>query len=207
MKKLLVLFLAGIILSAVPGCEDDGSLGDGHDFGSNDPNRYLVMGDSISEGGSFSWPSRLSGMLGKEVVNMARGGEMAVEGRGRVDGLLARYQPGYLLIYYGANDVIMGVSSTRLVDSLRYMVQAAKASQTIPVVATLTPMTDVHSIFDGGVDAVNPMIVQMCGEEGCAVVRLDQAFGDGAGYLQSDGLHPNDAGQQLIADSFYDVLK
>ena len=209
MRNAVGLLVMVGLLSGLTGCEDDGgggAGGGGHDFGPNDPDLYVVMGDSISAGGGFTWPSRLSAMLGKPVANEASGGQHATEGAARVDGVLANYQPGYLLVLYGANDVITGASSSTIVESLRHMVQAAKANQTIPVIATLTPMTEGHSIFDGGVDAVNPEIVQMGQEEGVAIVRLDQAFGDGTAYLEPDGLHPNDAGQQRIAEAFYDAV-
>lgn len=206
MKRTMGLLVAVALLLGVSGCEDGGgSLGDGHDFGANDPQLYVAMGDSITAGGA-SWPAGLSTMLGKSVVNEAGGGEMSGDGAAQAGSVLTRYQPGYLLILYGANDVIMGSSSSSIADNLRHMADVAYANQTIPVIATLTPMTEVHSIFNGSVQAANAAIVQMGNDNGIAIVRLDEAFGDGTGYLESDGLHPNDAGQQLIAQAFFDTL-
>jgi lysophospholipase L1-like esterase len=60
-----------------------------------------------------------------------------------------------------------------------------------------------HEAYDGGVDALNPEIKKMAGEEGASVVDLHSAFsGNEETHLGADGLHPNNAGQQLIADRF-----
>jgi lysophospholipase L1-like esterase len=46
----------------------------------------------------------------------------------------------------------------------------------------------------------------MADAEGVALVDLQGEFGEGAGLLIGDGLHPNDAGNQLIALAFNDAL-
>ncbi|MEI6807719.1 MAG: GDSL-type esterase/lipase family protein [bacterium] len=209
MGRLFTSLVAVSALLMICGCDG----GDGippippHDFGLNNPDLYLVMGDSISSPDDPTWPSRLAGMISNNtIVNEAVPGQWAKKGADRVDGLLNWYRPGYLLVLYGANDVIMGQPPAVVVEHLREIVQAAKTNQTIPVIATMTPMIEGLSIFQGGIDAVNAGIVQMGIEEDIPVARLDLAFGDGAGLLTLDYLHPNDAGQQLIAETFYGAL-
>lgn len=207
-KHVLSLLASVLILSGFCGCGDDTPEPPiiVHDFGINDPNRYVVMGDSISAGENLMWPARLSSMISNQIINEAVAGEWAKEGAERVKGVLAAYHPGYLLVLYGANDVIMKQPPPVVVEHLREIIQAAKTNQTIPIVATMTPMINGLSIFQGGVDAVNAGIVQMGLEEDILIVRLDLAFGDGIGLMTLDYLHPNVFGQQLIAQTFYNAM-
>lgn len=206
-----VLLASVFSLLSLTGCEDPfgGGGGDSHDFGDNDSNVYVAFGDSITQGygASTAWPGLLQAKLGKTVVNQGIGGSRASEGAARVNGVLRRYKPGYLLILYGANDIIHGASTASIVANLRSIVQAAKNNKTVPVIATVLPMTRGHAAYDGGVDAVNPEIRKMANEEGATIVDLHSAFsGKEDTYLTADGLHPNNAGQQLIADSFAGAL-
>ena len=117
-----------ILLTAViiTGCENSNRLGDGHDFSDNDQNVYLALGDSITYGYGLSsqatYSVKLSAMIGKTVINAGIGGETSFGGTTKVNSLLARYKPGYLLILYGANDLIIGHSTTTI-GNLRYIIQ------------------------------------------------------------------------------------
>ncbi len=200
---LCVAFFSG----CEPGGGGGGSLGDGHDFGSNDPNLYAAIGDSITAGDSFgSYPAILSGLIGKPVANEGVPGSTAGDGAARVGGILNSLKPGYLLILYGANDVIHGHDDAATIANLQRIIQSAKNNQTIPVIATLTPMDYSHVIFNGGVQSLNNAIRNLASQEGITLVDLESAFGSTPIYLQSDGLHPNDSGYALIAQEFAGAL-
>ena len=194
-----------LAIAGLTGCEgDSGGLGDGHDFGANDPNLYVAMGDSITAAG---WPSILAGKLGAPVVNRGVPGARSDQGAASVNGTLSRYKPGFLLILYGANDVIHGANYDGPIAYLRSMIGAAKANQTIPVIGTLTPMSASHQLWAGGVTEMNRRIRAMASEEGCAVADLEGAFGNNPEYLLPDGLHPTAAGSERIASVFYGVIR
>ncbi|MBI3987791.1 MAG: SGNH/GDSL hydrolase family protein [Lentisphaerae bacterium] len=202
---------AGLLLA---GCEESGDshLGDGHDFGINNPYIYLAMGDSITEGYGVdnyaeTYVPRLSAMLEKTVVNQGQTGEMSDSGAARVNGVLQRYQPGYLLILYGANDVIHMRSVGFTLSNLRSMIAAANNNKTIPVIATLTPVFGSHAAFQSGVVRLNEQIRILADELDVPLVDLDVAFAWDAQYMQADGLHPNPLGHELMALTFYDVVQ
>jgi lysophospholipase L1-like esterase len=212
-KKALLdtvrLVLTGLLASLLCSCEDGGGGGGGGgDVGSNDPNVYVALGDSITGGNGVSqpYPSILSGMLGKTVYNQGQGGATSGDGVGRVKGLLARYKPGHLLILYGANDLAFGHDIGFTVANLRTIIQAAKANQTIPVIGTLTPMMYAHATFAGGATALSAEIRAMASEEGAAVANLESAFGNNPDYMQADGEHPNQQGAQVMAETFAGAL-
>ena len=87
------------------------------------------------------------------------------------------------------------------------IIGAARANKTIPVLATLTPTFDSHGYMAGAVDEVNAGIRRLASEERVALVPLDAAFAWDRSLIGPDGLHPNSAGAQVIADTFADVLR
>jgi lysophospholipase L1-like esterase len=194
-----------LVIAGVTGCESDGGgLGDGHDFGANDPSLYVAMGDSITAAG---WPSVLAGKLGQPVVNRGVPGARSDQGAASVNGTLVRYKPGFLLILYGANDVINGGNYDSTIAYLRSMIRAAKANQTIPVIGTLTPMSASHEIWAESTRELSRRIRVMASEERCAVADLERAFGNNPEYILPDGLHPTAAGTERIASVFYGVIR
>jgi lysophospholipase L1-like esterase len=216
MARVFGMLLITAMMVLLSGCEDDHSPS--HDFGDNDSNLLVAMGDSITEGVETTpYPEYLAQYVGKTVANQGVGGEHAYEGRLRVDRVLAAYKPGFLLILYGANDLLHYHSPAGIVEELRSIVRSAKAAKTIPVLATLTPMVRSHYYFDGGVKDLNTRIRSMASDEGVRLVDLEQVFGDrdadedpyvldSDDYLQWDGLHPNEEGSRQIALAFLDAL-
>ena len=211
--KSIRLF-AGVLASATMlfcGCENGGGdkpLGDGHDFGDNNKDVYLAMGDSITLGyqATIPYPAVLSSMLGKTVINRGVGGARAADGYSQVNGTLARYKPGFLLICYGANDAIHGSEPSAVIERLRGMIGAAKANKTIPVIATCLPQSGSHLIFNGGIIALNARIRVLAAEEDVTLVELETPFIGHPEYLNPDGLHPNNTGHSVIAAEFFDAL-
>ncbi|MCL2669802.1 MAG: SGNH/GDSL hydrolase family protein, partial [Syntrophaceae bacterium] len=112
--------------------------------------------------------------------------------------------PRYLTIYLGTNDAGF-IYPDVILSNLQYIVERAKANGTIPVIATLGP-----SIYDWAWKTsdtleVNRRIRQLAASQGIACADIDVALGWNHSYM-ADGLHPNDAGHQIIADTFYNAL-
>lgn len=177
----------------VCGCEDDDAP---PDFGENDPNVVVAAGDSLTQGG---YPSLLAAQIGKTVIDAGHGGYQTSSGLSVVNSALSRNKPGYVLIWYGANDVIHDLSHESIIANLRTMIQAAKANKTVPIISNCTPMYWGHDIFNGSVQLLNPKIAQLASEEGITMVDMAGAFGTDTSYYVADGLHFNSAGDELVA--------
>jgi len=210
------LALGGLVCGVLTmaGCEGGGDshLGDGHDFGPNNPNLYVALGDSITAGSGLanpndSYSAKLSGMLSKTVINAGYPGAASSAILDVLYNILDDNKPGYVLILAGVNDLIMGYGEDGAAINIRIMVQACKDNKTIPVVATLTPVFGEHEIWSSGVDRLNVLIRQLCSDLDVALVDLNAAFNNDSAYMQSDGLHPNESGNSLMAITFYDVVK
>ncbi len=202
------MMLAGCLIGCDTGSDgsSDGGMGD---IGSNNPDVYSALGDSITAGGNGGgdpYPPRLSAMTGKTVVNRADSGKSSGAGLGEVGDILIKDKPAALLILLGANDVIGGSTPESIVAHLRGIVQQAKANQTTPVVATMLPMMYVHELWAGEARALSSLIRSMASSEGARLVDLEAEFGSGEGLMLDDGLHPNEVGNEVIAQAFGDAL-
>lgn len=199
-SSLIGACLGFLVLAAgLTGCDSGGSGGSGSvDFGANDPNVVVCCGDSIT---AYGYPAILAGMVGKTTYNSGVPGQETDSGVGNVNAALGRYRPGYLVILFGANDVIRGRDLSVATANLRTMIQLCKANQTLPIIGTLTPMYDTHEGWAPGAKELNNMIVSMAGSEGgVRVARFDSAFGSNRSLVDADGLHPTSAGNVVLAD-------
>ncbi len=209
------LLKAGLVLAALflPGCEGGGgNKWDGFDFGANNKDVCVALGDSITAGSALDsyaqcYIPKLAGMLQKSIINKAIPGSETSVGVDLVHACLDTYHPGFLIILYGVNDVIMGYSETAAVNNLRFMVRAAKDNKSVPILATLTPVAFDHAAFASGVQRLNAAIRQMAAEEDVTVADLDDALAWNTMYLLPDGLHPNATGNDVMASTFSDSMQ
>jgi len=205
-RKILCCLVAVCILCA---CEDDDKKP--FDYGDNNKDLYVAMGDSITAGiEEFSgtpYPDQLAQMLGKTVINEGVDGAFSYQGAAMVDGILAEYKPGHLMVLYGANDLIWGADLDGIVGELRKIVIAAKNNKTMVAVATLPPMTRHAMHFYDATLQLNTRIRAMVAEEGVRLADLEPLFIGRESELLPDGLHPNEEGNRLIAQAFYKALK
>lgn len=209
MKNSLIFYcMCGLIALLGTGCESDSDkkLGDGHDFGENNPDLVLAMGDSITAGGysgGTPWPARFGSMVGKSVINDGISGAASPVGAGRINSLLATYKPGFVIIWFGANDAINGYNIETTDGALKYMIEAAKANKSIPVIANVMPMAGGRIIFNGNVERINERIANLSGVKKVNVYNT--VSGNTDLYL-ADGLHLSDAGEQEVAALFMDAF-
>gem|GEM_PF-1182377 len=176
----------------------------------------VALGDSITEGivgldnHSDCYVSVLSELWGKTIVNKGVGFLIATPvtssyGAAIIDSVLDTYNPRYLIIFYGTNDV--GFYNTDwTIDNLRSMIAKAKENGTIPVVATLLPNFNGWAWRNPEIEILNQKIRQLAADQGIACADLEYAATWNSDYFVSDGLHPTSTGHRIIANTFYSVL-
>lgn len=198
---------SALVLLGLLGCESGGGGNpwSDYDFGANNSVVCLALGDSITAGNSYI--PTLAAMLQKTIVNDAIPGSETSVGVDLVHPGLDATRPGFLIILYGVNDLIMGYSETAAINNLRYIVQAAKDNKTAPIIATLTPVTGSYIGLKSGIQRLNAAIRQMAAEEGATLVDLEEALNWDPAYISSDGLHPSAAGNDVIAATFADKMQ
>jgi lysophospholipase L1-like esterase len=206
--SVLMNFAVLAVIGMLTGCELGGGGGGGGglgDIGDNNPNLYVALGDSTTDGnngGGDPYPPRLASMTGKTVNNMAAQDESSGAAASKAGGVLASQKPAALLFQLGAVDLINGRSIDSVIGNLRSIIQQCKANKTVPVVATLQPMIGLHSRWSGVTKDLNNQIRALASSEGARLADVESSFGDGSGLILDDGLHPNEKGNQIMAEVF-----
>jgi lysophospholipase L1-like esterase len=198
-------------------------------IGSNNANRYLEFGDSITDGDGSSDGDGYRGRLERLLVmhlNRANvfkdgiGGTSSRDGSERIGRSLAGFRPAYTLILYGTNDWNQSACNSNVATcftamEIQSMIRSAKAASSLPIVSTIIP---ANTGFDARVPAdrnervaqMNTTIRMVCGAEGVPVAESFDAFMRAAGSnlrsLFVDHVHPNDRGHDLIAQSFFEAI-
>lgn len=204
------------------GCGGSGGGGglQNKDSGDNDRDVVVAFGDSLTQGNMCSCPSypeRLAGLIEKTVYNTGVGGTIARENIERTQAAIDRFHPAFMLILYGVGDIIHGLSASGTVNALRQMVSICRDNQVVPVLATYPIPIDSYETFAEGTRALNLGIRALAAELEVPCVDLEIEFrettdpADGISVtdptlMEEDGLHPNDAGTQIMAMSFADLF-
>lgn len=182
-----------------------------HDFGVNNPNVILCMGDSITQGVGYNvppaetFPARLQGLTGKTVINEGQGGARSSYGVWLINTYLNRYKPGYVTILFGVNDIgEQHIITTR--DNLQKMITESKNNSSVPIIATLTPVYGSRGWKARFVAALNEEIRAMALREDIPLADLEKAF-DWDQRFFPDGLHPSSAGMEIIAKTFAEAIE
>jgi lysophospholipase L1-like esterase len=191
--------------------------------------RFLAFGDSMTAGevvdlnsvrglavhDELSYPTDLRLQLASRytaqtvtVRNEGRSGEAVVASNAprRLSALLASGQYDVVLIMEGANDIASRDSRDipRALDGLRFMVRDARSRGLRPFLGTLPPESGLARTL---VSPFNAQLKAMAMSEAVPVADVFDAFNGDFSFLGSDGLHPNAAGYQKIADTFFAVIK
>jgi len=199
-------------------------------IGSNRPNTYMAFGDSVTVGDNYpgdpSYGALLEDKLRQhfgraQVINEGLGATRSNQGADRVDGPLIFNRPAYTLILYGVNDWNRSeckrpsqlATECFTIPSLRDIVLSARGSSSLPVLATLPPANEGFNVLappqrNAWVSAVDVEIRALARREGALLVDLEQAFlatGD-YGRLFVDHVHPNAAGEEIIATTFFQAI-
>lgn len=200
-------------------------------IGTNHPNTYMSLGDSITEGRNFpgddsylgGLESRLRGRFGGSptLINEGRGSTRTNQGADLVVPLLNSNRPAYTLILYGTNDWNR-TECNRLdrlnttcytIPSLRTIVRSVKAASSLPVLATIPPCNEGFNVLappqrNAWVSAVDAQIRELARQEGAALADVEASFYAYGRYeeLFVDHVHPNDTGQERIAEAFFQAI-
>jgi len=191
-------------------------------IGDNVPNTYLAFGDSITVGeGSHStdgYRNVVEALLAQNmggrhrVIGDGISGTTSERGTDRIESSLRHNHPAYLLILYGTNDWNKASCKTAeppcfTIDSLRFMIEVAKAAHTLPVVSTIIPANPDQNPPERNqwVAAMNDKIKALARQEGAALADSYAAFTKAGSLPQlfTGPVHPDDAGYQLIAGAFF----
>ena len=204
-----LLCIVGIAMGS--GCGGGGpSTGlQNNDPGDNDEDVVAAFGDSITQGNQCEctpYPARLQEQTDKTVYNAGATGSLATDNIERTQTVIDQFHPGFLLILYGHNDITHGVQAGTIVEAIQSMVTICRNNHVVPVLATYPEPIGDHAAYAPRVLHLNGRIRALALELGLECVDLQAEFDPLADLHEADGLHPNDAGTQIIAMAFADLF-
>jgi lysophospholipase L1-like esterase len=203
------------------------AFGDSITFGTSSTIVNMGGSNMIAVTTITGYPQRLRSLMQARytqqtisVTNSGSPGECASaacagpSGQSRLGTVLAPSQDLVILLE-GVNDINAGFAIGGIASALRQMVQAGKAGGRAVILCTLLPVKpDAVNGFlpsdPARIVALNEEIRLIAAQEGAVLVDAHAAFGganvDGS-LLSPDGLHPNDAGYQRLAQVLFDTIR
>ena len=163
----------------------------------------VAFGDSLTAGKGvspeYAYPSVLSEITGKKVVNAGISGETTKEGLERIAGVLDKEDPALLILFEGGNDILRNQDLSKTEANLDAMIIMAK-ERGIQVALVGLPRKALFSstakFYNDLADAHGLPI-----EDEIVASLLRQP------KMKSDSVHFNRNGYRALAQAIADMLK
>src|SRR5438034_6659126 len=175
----------------------------------------LVFGDSLSDGfmlqRSEAYPALLAQKLDAaglnfQVTNASAAGGTTQGGLERLPAHL-KHRIDILVLELGINDAFRGLPVDQIQNNLQQIIDNVKArNPTVRIVIAGMQLPNYGA--DDYVSAFGKMFAELAAKNGAALVPylLDRVAGDPSLNLP-DGIHPNAAGQKVLAENVWRVLE
>lgn len=113
-------------------------------------------------------------------------------------------KPEYMLYLFGTND-LGGIAPSTVLARIQAGVNAILAAGVTPIVGTILPDTRAGKEDFKDIKGTNALLRSWLNEQEIPMAELYYASSNWAS-LMSDGLHPNNSGRQVMANTWYAVL-
>jgi len=183
-------------------------------FADNENVSLLIYGDSISAGYGMDkdeqWSEDLKVLFKKnnfniDIYNSSVSGETTGGGLSRINKVLNELKPSYVLLELGGNDALRGYPPEKIYQNLMKMIEACKERgiEVFLMQIRILPnygkryQTKFESVYAQASKDSDVVLVPFMLQE--IALEKDMMF--------SDGIHPNEKAQPLIANFVYENLK
>ena len=175
--------------------------------------KLLILGDSISAGYGIkeaqNWVSLIGNNLKQKgvnlkIINSSISGDTTVGGVTRIDGVLKKHKPDYVLIELGGNDALRGYPISNIKDNLEKIVTRIKKQDSKPFLMQIKIPPNYGKKY---IQAFEKVYLEVSNKEEIPLFSFmleKVALNDN--LMQPDGIHPNAKAQPLIAREIETVL-
>lgn len=178
-----------------------------------EPPVLLVLGDSLSAGYGMdredSWVHLLERRLQQhghdyQILNSSISGDTTQGGLARLPRLLERYRPEWVIIELGGNDGLRGINPGVTRQNMTQMIEYSLDAGARVLLAGIRLPPNYGTAY---LEQFESIYADLAGEYNILLVPF---FMDGVvfepGYMQDDGIHPNEKGQPVLLDNVWKVL-
>jgi len=180
--------------------------------------KLACMGDSLTNGHglrpSQCWTHLLANKLDIEVDNYGISGDTTGGMVGRFNNMLITENPSHVFIMGGTNDLSFGLPDNLILSNLKTMTrQARHLGMTfilgVPTTYYPTGAAKLYEIstnqFVDRLLGLQNRIKQFIDVDTC--LSIDFSYGLDKEHFLEDGIHPNEAGQVIMADRAFESLR
>ncbi len=175
--------------------------------------KLLILGDSISAGygikESQNWVSLIGNNLEQKgvnlkIINSSISGDTTVGGVTRIDGVLKKHKPDYVLIELGGNDALRGYPISNIKNNLEKIVTRIKKQNSKPFLMQIKIPPNYGKKY---IQAFEKVYLEVSNKEEIPLFSFmleKVALNDN--LMQLDGIHPNEKAQPIIAEKIVSSL-
>jgi acyl-CoA thioesterase-1 len=173
----------------------------------------LVLGDSISAGYGLDkpeqgWVALLHERLrprGLEVVNASISGDTTAGGLQRLDALLERVKPAWVLVELGGNDGLRGLTPAQMEANLTQIIGKSRAAGARVLLLGMRIPPNYGKRYAEMFQSIYGKVA--AAQNAALVPFLLDGVGGEDGLMQQDGIHPNAAAQPRMLEQVWKVLE
>ena len=194
-QKVLLIFLVGVCIIGLNSCQDKLATITNIDLGSGE--KIIVLGDSITAGFGLqleqAYPYLLSQKLGLPIVNRGVSGDRTADGLARLSEDILSENPWLVIVGLGGNDFLKKVPKSETEQNLRDIIGLIQAKKAITVILGMN-----LGLFS---DEYQELYQRVAEETGSYLIpQILKGIIDNPKHRQSDIIHPNVIGQELLAE-------
>ena len=176
--------------------------------------RIIFLGDSLTAGLGLdiqdNFPSLIQARLEEkgrefEVVNAGVSGDTSAGGLRRLEWAMADGNPRILVVALGGNDGLRGLPPEQLEANLAAIIERGQARGLTVILAGMEAPPNFGADYTARFRGVYPALAQRY-RIPLIPFLLEGVAGDPA-FNQSDGIHPNQRGAQVVADLVWRTLE
>jgi acyl-CoA thioesterase-1 len=178
------------------------------------PVRILAFGTSLTQGYGLPPGTELTALIetrlraagvDARLINAGVSGDTSADGLARVDWSLAE-RPDAAIVEFGGNDALRGLAPEETERNLSAILSKLKARNIPVLVLGMMAPRNLGSEYAAQFDAIYPALAKQYGTLFYPFVLNGVAMD--AKLNQPDGIHPNQAGEKIVADRIFpDVLR
>lgn len=156
-----------------------------------------------------SWPALLQKAwqdqkIKHTLINASISGNTSHDGRVRLDKLLTTHKPEWVLIALGGNDGLQGIAIQTTQKNLESLISAVKKSGAKPILMQIKLPRNYGPRF---INLFEKMYTTLAERYKIPLMPfIVEAVAFDPKLMRSDGIHPNEHAQPILAGKAYEVL-